>query len=72
MSKWINVNDRLPKTTAMVLVAQRNLAMARVAEYIFNRDGSRRWDVPTWAKYALLDDEYPVTHWQPIPEPPYE
>lgn len=69
MNNWISVEDRLPEEKVNVLVAG----------YAYNKPGGEYWqsigarydgrwvedaeDVGYWEKH-------PVTHWQPLPEPP--
>lgn len=58
MSKWISVDERLPKDDSVVLVLDNN-------EYIIGwyKDGSfGEWN----GVYELRQ----VTHWMPLPDPP--
>ena len=60
MSKWISVEDRLPKIKVRVL--------------IFDFDGfgvvSGRLGVAGWYVEGDLDEFCNITHWMPLPEPP--
>ena len=62
--KWISINDRLPLPGEMVLFF--SLIAGMVTGYYSNKDGTNRfYDSDS---YSLLK----VTHWMPLPEPPYE
>ena len=58
MSEWISVKDRLPDMGVPVLVWDKD-GFAYVDTYV-------KWG---WA-IALAENE--VTHWMPLPEPPWE
>lgn len=61
MSEWISIKDRLPENDALVLVCQQDVkdAATFIAFFI-----NGRW--------AILNNEFTVTHWMPLPEPPNE
>lgn len=65
--KWIPVTERLPEINTMVLVMDEAHDMAV---------GSleKLWDGEVWVcPFADVDDEQcPITHWMPLPEPPKE
>ena len=65
LPKWIPVTERLPEIHTNVLVMDKAHDMAV---------GSleRLWDGEVWVcPFADVEDEQvPVTHWMPLPEPP--
>ena len=56
--KWISVNDRLPERPSAYLVftCDRRITMCHFIDHYC--DGNMQFD------------DYRVTHWQPLPEPP--
>jgi len=69
MSKWISVEDRLPDTDINVIfICKRHneICVGERDKYLENM----------WLDYLQIDsdgdpmDEYEVTHWMPLPEPP--
>ena len=61
-SKWISVKDRLPDIDNEVLAFTGGcccVAWIEDGNWILNPDG---WD----------SIKFPVTHWQPLPDPPEE
>ncbi|MGI9569506.1 MAG: DUF551 domain-containing protein [Desulfobulbia bacterium] len=56
MSKWISVKDRLPD---------------KHGEYFVSRACRPRGWVIRYAPVGwIVNDDYPVTHWMPLPKPP--
>ena len=71
MSKWISVEERLPKSGDRVWCSMRNKkrdAFVFSDALIYWVKGRRReW---THSDCNPLDESLKVTHWQPLPEPP--
>ena len=60
MSEWISVKERLPEEDVVVILTDH----IDVGTGWFNGKG---WRTP----FADID-EYRITHWMPLPEPPKE
>lgn len=60
--EWISVKDRLPESEVMVLTYLEDDDYYMI-DYII------MFDVPLWA-CILERDNYKVTHWMPLPQPP--
>jgi hypothetical protein len=58
MSDWISVDDRLPKTTGMVLATDCDTVLSFA--YIKYLKGGGKWGIGGDG----------ITHWMPLPEPP--
>lgn len=59
---WINVEDRLPEEDGYYWVAEVHVeGFDRGRRTFFNED---------WSQFFVEDDEWRVTHWMPLPEPP--
>jgi len=55
-NRWISVNDRLPE---------------KYGEYFCSTKARPHGWVVVYAKVGwICSDDYPVTHWMPLPEPP--
>lgn len=63
MSNWINVKDRLPTPLQWVLILTARTHRPETAFY-----DQGQWDSGSGS--IGLFQYYPVTHWQPLPEPP--
>lgn len=65
MSKWISVKDRLPRCGERVL--------ARSGPFVGEayRTSAGSWYRNSYAKWRTILDAS-VTHWMPLPEPPWE
>lgn len=65
--KWIPVVERLPKIHTMVLVMDK-------AHDMTVGSLEKLWDGEVWVcPFADVEDEQcPITHWLPLPEPPKE
>ena len=77
MEKWINVKDELPELDEKVVVYatgrvdKRDYAYAitsRMLRFPFNRACDEVWRSP----WGYFFDNYEITHWMPLPEPPEE
>lgn len=75
--RWINVNDELPELDEKVVVYatgrvdKRDYAYAitsRMLRFPFNRACDEVWRSP----WGYFFDNYEITHWMPLPEPPKE
>jgi len=64
---WISVDTRLPEVDQVVLVAEAYSPQASIA-LLVERHGRKEW----WLGDEGFpeDKENPVTHWQPLPDPP--
>lgn len=84
--KWISINERLPDDCGRYIVYLRaftgkdNLELfgdlSYVTEMYFDK-GQMLWVDRTESYNAILevvdtDNEYHITHWMPLPEPPKE
>lgn len=58
VQRWIPVTERLPEDEAEVLVCHKNGFVTDNARF-----GTHWW---------FADDQNPITHWMPLPEPPKE
>ena len=82
MSDWIRVEDRLPEENTPVLAGWAG--WYSIFEYTYiDEDAGWQWaigyQVLGWVEElgkldvdAEWDDDYEITHWQPLPEPPGE
>jgi hypothetical protein len=61
-SKWISVNDRLPKKGEIVLACGKRHATSGMFQGA-SRNNPKWWH---WKGNTLKE----VTHWMPLPEPP--
>lgn len=80
--EWISVKDRLPEEATVVWAIEENHQGPIMADYSFMSDGENSgfvwsivYDIPTyhkgvWIYTSYFDDQYNVTHWMPLPEPP--
>ena len=74
--EWISVNDRLPEYSVNVLAIEQ--AMPDIIQVFafceINEDGGffNAWCNCNGNLHseAFFDDNYNITHWQPLPEPP--
>jgi len=79
--KWISVNDRLPPIRKPVWAF--SLDYDDESPFIAARMNKQRWAglqdswayrSGKWKMYSepesLYQDEYKITHWMPLPEPP--
>ena len=73
--KWVSVKDRLPELDKKVVVYatgrvdKRDYAYAitsRMLRFPFNRACDEVWRSP----WGYFFDNYEITHWTPLPEPP--
>lgn len=66
---WISVKDRLPETNCDVLVAKNNGRVFQMSYHAPFDSGKRifQW----WGFGKWVDQHSQVTHWMPLPEPPY-
>lgn len=64
MSEWIDVNDRLPDTEAVVLVWAPNPYTSYFIAFRLPRSGE--WCILNYDELT----PGPVTHWMPLPNPP--
>ena len=75
--EWISVEDRLPPLDRIVW-----LFRPKYGPFIgcrtddgdgwlwANSYGSQYWHEGKWEGDAEIDDDYDVTHWMPLPDPP--
>lgn len=66
---WINVNKGLPSSEYFVLVCLANRRISKGIRLSYSNNGIYSWDVMATHGIETRDD---VTHWQPLPSPPYE
>ena len=62
---WINIKDKMPEEWGDYLICLKNKSVMQ-ANYYPEDD---RWLV---VGVGTIMDVNPVTHWQPLPEPPKE
>lgn len=85
MAKWISVKTRLPPLDAVVLIAYPSgYDGSPVYSWGARIDDSEGWCWGAGGRFGVrpdkdpgwndieVDDDYPVTHWQPLPKPPTE
>ncbi len=68
MSNWVSVDTERPR------IRQRVLILVKCSDYFNVEEGWYRGD-GEWCNCwfdVRRNDIYPVTHWQPLPEPPEE
>ena len=80
--EWISVKYKKPKENQIVWAIEKNHQGPIMMEYAYINDGdnsgwiwARIYDVPTyhngyWDFESEWDDNYEITHWMPLPEPP--
>ena len=74
--EWIKVEDRLPDLGVNVLAMEKNHTEIGVYALCEMADDNNELCTPWCNCYgdvngdAEFDDEYVVTHWMPLPEPP--
>ena len=86
MSEWISVKDRLPRLDTVVLICYQSgydgSAIYAFGGLVDDGDGWL-WGIShagmgiyanddAVASDVEADDDYQVTHWMPLPEPPKE
>jgi hypothetical protein len=64
MAEWIDVNDRLPTNSDVVLIVRGSETWIG-----FLQNTRIWWDLIDDAEVDE-DDDRPVTHWMPLPSPP--
>jgi len=67
--RWVAVSERLPETNCNVLVCKSNGLIKQMSYHAPFDSGKRLfhwWGFGTW-----INQHSQVTHWMPIPEPPY-
>jgi hypothetical protein len=71
---WINAAEKLPDENVNVLAVEDGKIKVMALCYIADDDNNMGW---FWGQVydsldgdAYVDDEYNVTHWMPLPEPP--
>lgn len=64
--EWIDVNVELPKDQQVVLICSKQWG---TSTGIYDGDSWRDSEFNDTYGYAILIEE--VTHWMPLPEPPY-
>lgn len=67
--EWISVNDRLPENISTVIVAVKEMEYPTTAWY---SDLDNAWYLTEKDFFRLKNNEFTVTHWMPLPEPPEE
>lgn len=75
--EWISVKDKTPDESVAVWAIEKNHKSPLIMTYEYE-DGwfwAISYDTPyydgkTWTADSEFDDEYNVTHWMPLPEPP--
>lgn len=75
--KWISVEDELPKTDCMVIVAIRSTEKnttygkhAHTYSYPSYFDGEGHFLQVGGMSDSLENSGWKITHWQPLPSPP--
>lgn len=67
--KWIEVNQQLPKNNQPVLILLIDETETEPC-YSFITVGYYCPIENTWIRDLQHSDDYPVSHWMPLPEPP--
>ena len=76
MIEWISVEDLLPEFGVPVIAGSRLFGRGEFDWWIFERyyDGDgwlwSRLNSSSLSGDFECDDDYHITHWQPLPEPP--
>lgn len=72
MPEWTSVKDKLPEDDGYVLVyaVGKYDTVLEIARYAQREsvNGPKGWIYP----YPFFPQEYTITHWMPLPEPPKE
>lgn len=72
--EWVSVSDRLPKSRVRVLVAYNDLrgivASSKPETVCGHFESQGNYWVIDNVTYAVEPDK--VTHWQPLPAPPFD
>ena len=66
MSEWISVKDRVPDRGDRYLCYDNTQGYAQVFEWFKN------FRLNEWDWFGTDDDDFNVTHWMPLPKPPFE
>ncbi len=66
--RWIPVSERMPDHFGVFIVAIKEPGRERVGKDCADFDPFAK----TWLTAMYWDEDYEVTHWMPLPEPPKE
>ena len=66
-SEWISVEERLPEESGRFLVRYESTSEETPYTTIVRYNAENR---TFRSLFLLIDQENPITHWQPLPEPP--
>lgn len=73
MSEWISVKDRLPENNKVVLVYVHDTTICGTHRFMTGSCDKGFWFLGVHLDcLSFPHNEYNVTHWMPLPDPPKE